>query len=320
MKIDYSHYELTAKNPIQSKMSHSKRYGALLRVTFEEGYVGYADCHPWVELGDASLEEQLAQLKSGVTTPLTRQSIYAAMLDGQARSKEINLFAGLTPCSSHYLIPNILTWNEQEIRSAMQTGFLYYKVKLGANLPLETPPFLELLNLLRENRCKVRIDFNLKLTKETFTAFIEALGDKAKEIDFYEDPFNYEADAWSNIQDKFGIALGCDNKSEQAFGNCSAAKVIVIKTAVQRTPEKDEVKGQRIIFTTYLDHPLGQLFAAYSAAKFQSGEVCGLVSHLAYESNPFSVRLKIHRDQLIPPNGPALGFDDLLEELTWIPL
>ena len=46
-----------------------RRRGALIRVGS-----GFADFHPWPELGDEPLETQLAKLARGETTPLTRRA------------------------------------------------------------------------------------------------------------------------------------------------------------------------------------------------------------------------------------------------------
>ena len=53
-----------------------------------------------------------------------------------------------------------------------------------------------------------------------------------------------------------------------------------------------------MIFTSYMDHPLGQAFAAYVAAdvKAEHSELCGLAglaSHTRFEPNAFSEALQI---------------------------
>ena len=53
MKIDYSCYGWNLRVPLNSRSLSLKRYGALLQVSFDDCLLGYADCHPWPELGDA---------------------------------------------------------------------------------------------------------------------------------------------------------------------------------------------------------------------------------------------------------------------------
>ena len=78
------------------------------------------------------------------------------------------------------------------------------------------------------------------------------------------------------------------------------------------------------VFTSNMDHPLGQCWAAYNAAKFYTGKpeseipLCGLVTHHVYRPNPFSERMGMDITPEFPvPGGTGLGFDDLLEALPW---
>jgi len=63
-------YTLKPRRPLSALAGARPREGALLRVG-----EGFADVHPWPELGDAPLDEQLALLSHGQTTPLTRRSL-----------------------------------------------------------------------------------------------------------------------------------------------------------------------------------------------------------------------------------------------------
>ena len=61
-----------------------------------------------------------------------------------------------------------------------------------------------------------------------------------------------------------------------------------------------------------MDHPIGQLHAAYVAARSAPEAVCGLVTHVLYESDPFIERMRIDGTRLVVPD-----FTDLLEALPW---
>ena len=75
-----------------------------------------------------------------------------------------------------------------------------------------------------------------------------------------------------------------------------------------------------------MDHPLGQMFAAYEAAEMQKRFPNlviegGLVTHHLFDdSDPFVSALGPLIPQLQPVAGTGLGFDDLLNDLPWIPL
>src|SRR4051812_26044990 len=109
MRVAFSHYSLTPHAPLNVVSQALPRIGALFRVEFAEGQVGYADCHPWSELGDLPLQEQLNQLREGQLTPLTASSLKLARVDAEARSGNQSVWEGLQIPPSHYLMTN---WNQ----------------------------------------------------------------------------------------------------------------------------------------------------------------------------------------------------------------
>jgi O-succinylbenzoate synthase len=84
-------YTLRMRSGVAREGAPCIREGALLR-----NDDGFADVHPWPELGDAPLDEQLALLADGQITPLTRASLQCAALDRNARRRGVSLFEGLT--------------------------------------------------------------------------------------------------------------------------------------------------------------------------------------------------------------------------------
>jgi O-succinylbenzoate synthase len=66
-----------------------------------------------------------------------------------------------------------------------------------------------------------------------------------------------------------------------------------------------------------MDHALGQLCAAYEAAKAKLSVHCGLLTHLVYAEDPFFRQLSHHHGTLLPPNGTGFGFDKELAELDF---
>ena len=91
------------------------------------------------------------------------------------------------------------------------------------------------------------------------------------------------------------------------------ADVLVIKPAIEEIPRTD----LELVVTSYMDHPIGQLCAAYTAATAGINTTCGLVTHVLYESDPFIDRMRIDGTRLVPPEGMGWGFDDLLGKLPW---
>lgn len=295
-KISYSLYEL--------KGSRFNRQGALLRLEFDQGLVGYADCHPWPELGDRPLKEQLEQLLGGQTTPLTYQSLYFAALDAEARSQNINLLHHLTIPMSHYLLSDLN--DVHKIEMATLGGFSHFKVKVNhADLTSLKP----LLDYLTKHKLQLRLDFNNKLSFEQFQQWIPILEEYSSIIDFVEDPFPYDRVHWKALKANQRISLACDFNPYYK----NSAHVYVLKPAVQT----HHVKCDRIVVTSYLDHPLGQCCAAYIAGRLPKTELCGLLSHHVYHSNPYSEQLSQKGPIFTSAPGTGFGFDDLLKTQQW---
>lgn len=306
MKIFYSSYTL------KGERGFGDRQGALLRFAFEDGKLGYADCHPWVGLGDLSLEQQLSLLSQGLLSKLTKRSLLFAKIDAEARLKGINLFSQMVIPPSHWLI----SIPGEEIPEQ----FTRIKLKVGHN-PSHA---LSVFNSL-PCHVKVRLDFNGKLSHRDFKACIESMEAWTHRIDFIEDPFPYNSQLWNNIQQCYGVTLACDHRSELRLRNGNSHSISVLKPAIQdeRIFLHKEGLMHRLVVTSYLDHPLGQLAAAYIAAQLSSQftdkmDICGLASHTVYHTNVFSEQLQMQGAVLIPPEGgTGFGFDDILEKQNW---
>ncbi|MEA2237404.1 MAG: hypothetical protein QOC81_2128 [Thermoanaerobaculia bacterium] len=273
-EIWYCPYALIPRRALSAIAAAGPRHGALIRV---DG--GYADIHPWPELGDAPLDEQLAGLARGETTPLTAASLRFAAIDAAARREGRNVFDGLTIPPSH--------WPGADPPS----GFDTVKLKSIDVIP---------------DRLRLRIDFNDTLTPDEFVRIAATL--PHERIDFIEDPCPYDAATWRTLRDRTGLRLALDRGS-----GAEEVDVLVVKPAVQEIP----ATRAEVIITSYMDHPLGQLCAAYAAASAGITATCGLVTHVLYESTPFIERMRIDGSRLVPPTGTGFGFDDLLEGLPW---
>ena len=268
MSLWVHRYTLVPRN-----RSAAARYGALLRV---DG--GFADVHPWPELGDAPLDEQLALLARGETTQLTRASLHWARVDRDARRGGVSLFDGLTIPLSH--------WSGDDPTAAFDT----VKTKGVMTVP---------------EHVRIRIDFNARLTPAEFVRVAEGL--PKERIDFIEDPCPYDVALWTSLREQTGLRLALDRFE-------GVADVLVHKPALQTSfPRFD---GE-VVVTSYMDHPVGQCFAAYVAATNRVSARNGLFTHVLYEPDAFIERIRAEGARLSPPEGTGVGFDDLLEDLPW---
>jgi O-succinylbenzoate synthase len=247
------------------------REGALLRVGS-----GFADVHPWPSLGDAPLDEQLALLARGETTPLTRASLRLAQIDGEARERGVSLFTRDIPLSH---------WPGADPPPSFDTA----KLKDVSHLP----------------ECRLRIDFNCRLTPSEFLEIAATL--PRERIDFIEDPVPYDAEVWRSLREQTGLRLAVDR-------GAGTADVLVFKPALQT--EWPAFDGE-IVVTSYMDHPVGQFGAAYVASMQDAAARCGLFTHVLYEPNAFIEAIASDGARLLPPRGTGIGFDELLERLPW---
>lgn len=314
--IEYSPYSLLAKSSLNSLSSQLKRTGALLKVRFSDELVGYADCHPWEELGDISLKDQLACLAQKKTTPLTSSSLYFAQIDAEARAVQKNLFTGFSPPVSHFLISDLAACSHSFLDAAINEGQSCLKIKLGRDHVAEA----KILNALFSRRnLPLRFDFNEALTKAKFEEFLSLITDEVKaNIDFIEDPFPFQGGLWEEVQDNFKVRLACDRQAAAAINQPKSASTLILKPAIQCCLSVDNDE-QRLIVTSYLDHPLGQLAAAYTACQFDKNvkRLHGLNSHYIYEMNQYSQLLAEKGALFKFPEGTGFGFDDLLEGEPW---
>jgi len=178
------------------------------------------------------------------------------------------------------------------------------------------PPLLrERLKPLPEH-LGIRIDCNGVLAGVAqFLEMWGALEPWRNRIEFVEDPCPFSEAVWREIEDRTGCPLALDRWDEIA----SEHWIRVVKPGIQ-----GEWRGNGdVVFTSYMDHPIGQLFAAWCAAREAAMRpervlVCGLVTHHLFDPvDPFVAALGSAQPVLTPPAGTGLGFDELLENLPW---
>ena len=232
----------------------------------------------------------------------------------------MSLFDGLTVPRSHAT----LMMDEAGFQAAVEAGFTAVKVKVGRNPALEAEfirgqarRFPELL---------WRLDFNGVLDAAAVESLLAALGEQVRDkIDFLEDAFLPNITPWINALGPYDIPMAVDREVEDA---CGGYGVAVIKPAVNELEpilERVADEGKRVVITSYMDHPVGQSFAAWEAAKaYQSFpdvvDTCGLITHGLFEPDEFTVALGEPGPDFNPSCGTGLGFDELLESLPWKPL
>jgi O-succinylbenzoate synthase len=308
-----SPYRLKSRGFLNSLSNRREFFGTLIRVG-----EGYGCIHPWPELGDPPMEKCLDDLRGRRFWPIVRRALRCAEFDNAARSQQESLFEEMEIPRSHATLSQIDT---KELAAAVESGFDAVKMKAGRDLTAETA-FLETMHAAYP-QLRWRLDFNESLDPATADAFLTNLSTQARTvIDFIEDICPFSESVWESLWKKHRIRLAVDRESAPHH---KAAQVMVIKPAVDEPfplAEAAVMNNQSVVMTSYMDHPLGQAFAAWEAARMGlifPGLVgtCGLQTHHLFEKDAFTESLGDWKPAFTIPEGTGLGFDDALAALNW---
>ena len=308
-----SRYCLKARGRLNAISKRHAFQGALIQL---DG--GFGCIHPWPELGDPPLEKCLADLAGARRWPIVRRALRCAEYDREARKFDHSLFEEMEVPQSH---ATLTSRDPSQLALAVEAGFSTVKLKTGHN-PEADAKFLDAMTA-EFPALRWRLDFNELLEPEEAAEFLLGLAEKTRAaIEFVEDPCPYSEAAWSELHRKTRVPLAVDR---EAAPLSSAAQVMVVKPAVDEPfllAEAALRHRQRVVLTSYMDHPVGQTFAAWEAARLElqfPGLVglCGLQTHLLFEPDAFTEMLGAWSPVFQVPEGRGLGFDDLLEALPW---
>ena len=317
--IHIHQYSLRSRSELNAASARTEHPGVLLRLDCDGGY-GYGCIHPWPELGDDELEQTLSRLADGEHTALASRALECARLDACARREKVSLFADLVIPRSHAT----LLLNGDDFQAAVDAGFDIVKVKLGRDPDAE-------LAFIREQAGRFpglrwRLDFNGVLEAAEVERFVAALGEEVRtRIDFLEDAYLLGSTPWVGARGPFDIPMAVDREVAEVFGGFAVAVIKPATLLARPILRRAHKEGKRVVFTSYMDHPLGQCFAAWEAGRALGSfpgmvDTCGLVTHGLFESNEFAGLLGPPGPEFHPPAGTGLGFDALLESLAWEPL
>ncbi|MDB6080590.1 MAG: hypothetical protein JWO82_4337 [Akkermansiaceae bacterium] len=308
------HYRLKSRRPLNSLSTRREFDGVLIRD--DEG--GHACIQPWPELGDPTLQRCLEDLAGPRRRAIVRRALRCLEMDGAARSVEDSLFDELEVPLSHATVTNL---DPITVDKAVAAGFTLAKLKCGSDLAMETAFLSEAVAKFPDLRW--RLDFNEVLEAPEIAKWVAALPPAVKAaIDFLEDPCPYSDPIWTGLRIQSGIPLAVDR---EAAPLTSAAQFMVIKPAVDEPwllGEAAYERGQKAVVTSYMDHPLGQSFAAWEAGRMELQfpgltVTAGVQTHHLFEPNEFTEALGPWQPAFKAASGFGLGFDALLEKLPW---
>jgi O-succinylbenzoate synthase len=308
-----SRYRLKSRGFMNALSNRRVFEGVLIQING-----GYGCIHPWPELGDPSLEKCLADLAGERRWPIVRRALRCAEYDAAARRFDHSLFEEMEVPESH---ATLAANDVAEVARAVEAGFAQVKLKLGRD-PAAEARFLD--DMAAEYPALGwRLDFNEALDPDAAAEFLTGLQGRTRgAIAFVEDPCPYSDTTWTALHRQTRVNLAVDREAAPHRG---AAQVMVIKPAIDEPMPLAEtalIHRQRVVVTSYMDHPLGQAFAAWEAARLGlriPGLVglCGLQTHHLFEPDAFTELMGPWSPAFQPPPGHGLGFDDLLDALTW---
>lgn len=306
-------YRLRAHRGLNAASRRREFDGALIRIDD-----GFGCIHPWPELGDPPLSKCLEDLAGPRRRSLVRRAVRCAEYDRAAREFGHSLFEDMEIPVSH---ATLTAPDPSALEVAREAGFRVVKLKCGHDLAAEAGFLAE--SVAEHPDLRWRLDFNESLDPARAADWLNGLPERVRQcIDFVEDPCPYSDAAWSELARKTRMSLAVDR---EAAPLSRSAGVMVIKPALDEPfllGEAALANAQRVVVTSYMDHPLGQAFAAWEAARLAlqfPGLVglCGLQTHHLFESNVFTEALGPWSPEFRPAAGDGLGFTDLLEALPW---
>lgn len=312
-KIWVHRYELESIAALNSRSPGKVRVGALIRCGS-----GFGCIHPWPELGDDPLETQLSLLAGGTMTPITERTLECSRADGAARENAVSLFSGKTaipPSHWFYL-------SGDQPGKILGAGFDRVKLKIGPNRSALTRQTETMREMVAEGLL-LRLDANESIEVDLFRHWWSSLDSTIRDgIEFVEDPVPWRDEAIEELA-LMGVPIGADRQVARMPTHCGH---VILKPAVDRMEpllEWVRERGLEVVVTSYMDHPLGQVWAAYRAVEvhlFDPDRLgqCGLLTNRCYRNrDSFFERIKSHGPNLLSPGGTGLGFDEELERLPW---
>lgn len=322
--IFYSRYRLSPRKALSARVTAHARDGALLRVQWANGLVGYADLFPWPEFGDLSLEQELMALANDRPTALGFRALELAEWDAGLRAKHKTSWG--QKIFNHALINDLSSINEQALDDLGEQGFTCLKIKVsGKSLPTESIESLR--KILAQQDFKVRLDFNATGTPQSFAEFCDRFTDKEKaQIEFVEDPMPWNLAQWQEAARQLPLAMDFEERHVEWREDVLPFHYLIAKPVRKSLADlltKAKTYGLKVCITSAMDHPVGVATAAAELSALRAGfgesltAVHGLLSLGAYEPNSYNELIQVSGPEFLGVTGTGIGFDDLLARETW---
>ena len=324
---EFTRYELKSKI-----LGQAPRQGLLVRVydSAARDRFGLSEITPWPSLGDPNLETILTAIRDGTgeSHSIVRRALELARDDlkfrQEYRERPTPLGEALrTPSSlieNHYLVNSTSGMSPGDWLDIRKRGFRAVKIKLSK---IDDAGVLAAFQeaALWLGDLKLRLDPNAGLKADELQDFLGRLPTRVREsIDFIEDPFEFDVQKWAAFARENRVPLMLDRESSRytaeqllEFHSLGAIAGVIHKPGWDASEKYETLaqNGVRVIVTSLMGHPVGQIAAARVAARLAGGEIHGCFSHTGYDLNRIAIFLKTSGSQILTAFWPTEAIDSL---------
>ena len=315
--IDVQPYRLPFIRPVHTAAgTFTHRDGWVLKVTADDGVVGFGDCAPWPGFG-SGYERVHSVIAGGDLTTCNlievRGAVATALADIDARRKNLPLARYLAPEARLSVATHALVANAAEAVVAARLGYRVLKIKVAAGPVTDDIERVAAVRKAVGDHVRVRLDANAGWGLADAVSALTAMADF--NIDLIEQPVA-RIDDLRELRERSRVRIAADESVTDAAAlerivRTQAADVIVLKPAflggvvvTHDLAKAAEADGVHCIVTHAFESAVGRAAAVHLACALPSAPVCGLTPCLAHDlaTIPGPVEGRIAH-----PRGPGLG-------------
>jgi o-succinylbenzoate synthase len=320
-RIDVLPYHLPFARPVHTAAgAFAHRDGWVLKVTAEDGVVGFGDCAPWPGFGSGH-ERVHAAIDAGDLEASDlieiRGAIATALADIAARRRNIPLARYLAPEARLSVATHKMVQDAAEATAAVRLGYRVLKVKV-AGAPVADD--VKRITAIREavgKHVRLRLDANAGWSVADAVSALTAMVDVG--LDLVEQPVA-GIDDLLHVRARCRVRIAADESVTDAASleriiRAQAADVVVLKpaflggvVATRDLINTATADGMHCIVTHALESAVGRAAAIHLACALPDAPVCGLASSLGRD---LAIVPEPVESRVAHPRGPGLGLTPL---------
>jgi o-succinylbenzoate synthase len=325
LKIEYSQFTMKPLTLGGGLSRLIDRHGAILKITWPDGRLGYSSLMPREERQDAPFLEHLAEFKKGRISFLLEQSISMAKTDAKFRGQGKNAFDGAKKVRNNYFIPEPLKVDTKTMALIKDQNFVTLMIDVGQDLPAEVDAVRRILKM---TKFLVRLNFNAKADWPSFERFMSVIEPGLKpRIEFVVDPMPYDQEAWKDASRFAPVAVD----SQLSYIEWSEPKslpqlkAIIIRPTVVDTEEMVKhalAMKCKLVVSSSFEHPIAVAHSTLIASDLNTRFPFQVLDHDClyqnfYVPHAFSGLIATQGPFILSATGKGIGFSRQLQELDW---